>query len=173
MADQKFRKPIMFSNPTVHRSIPLSYVSQAKKSLIKYFQDVKYRGLFMAEFKKDPRDGVFKLLEINARSAGSSYFAVACGMNHVLRAYLDALGEEIHPVTDYESYVYKIHILRDFPLLLNKLVHGNFSIQDIYTYFRKIHWQVFSLDDALPFLAEIHYAIKDKGFRKLMNRARA
>ena len=39
-----------------------------KNKIINYLKKIQFNGLFDAEFKKDPRDGNFKLIEINARS---------------------------------------------------------------------------------------------------------
>lgn len=172
MADQKIRQPSMFSSNSIKRSIPVSQVSQAKETLIEYLHAIKYQGLFHAEFKKDPRDNIYKLLEINARSSGGNYFGVACGMNHVLLAYLDSIGEEVQSVNNYETDVYIIHILRDIPILINKLVNGQVSNQDIYMYFRKKYWHILSKDDIPPFITASQEIIKNKGIQKLMGKLR-
>jgi predicted ATP-grasp superfamily ATP-dependent carboligase len=172
MADQKIRQSTMFSNNAVKHSIPLSYMIQAKRTLITYLQNIKYQGVFHAEFKKDPRDDVLKLLEINARTSGGNYFGFACGMNHVLLAYLDAIGEAIQPVMDYESDIYVIHVLRDVPILLNKCVNGQLSYQDFYMYFKKKIGHIFLKDDFLPFLTAIQARIYEGGLLKLIAQTR-
>jgi D-aspartate ligase len=61
-----------------------------------------YRGVFSAEFKLHNGDGVFKLVEINARPWWYVQFASQCAMEVCTMAYRDALGLPIAPVEDYE-----------------------------------------------------------------------
>jgi hypothetical protein len=99
---------------------------------------------------------------------------VACGMNHVLLAYLDAIGEDVQPLKDYELDLYHINVLRDIPILMNKIVHGQFSYQDIYMYFRKKLGHIFSKDDVLPFFTAIQVIIQeiinDNGIQNLIKK---
>jgi predicted ATP-grasp superfamily ATP-dependent carboligase len=60
-----------------------------------------YRGMFSAEFKLDPRDGVFKILEVNARAWWYVDFAARCGVDVCRMAYDDALER---PVAEVKSY---------------------------------------------------------------------
>jgi predicted ATP-grasp superfamily ATP-dependent carboligase len=161
MANQKIRQPSKFSIANIKRSIPLSHVADAVQSLTKYFEAIRYHGLFQAEFKKDPRDNVIKLLEINARSAGGNYYGVVCGMNHVLLAYLDAIGEDVQPLKDYELYLYGINLVKDAPILLNKILDGKISYQDIYMYFKKKYIFKFSEEDVLPFFKELYMLVRE------------
>lgn len=68
VAAQKLRQPTMFSNQSVHVSIPSSNIAECIQSIVEYFQRIRYCGLFGAEFKRDPRDGQFKLLEVKLAS---------------------------------------------------------------------------------------------------------
>ena len=45
------------------------------------------------EFKRDPRDGGYKLMEINARHWLWHSLAAACGVNLSYVAYRDAIGD--------------------------------------------------------------------------------
>jgi predicted ATP-grasp superfamily ATP-dependent carboligase len=56
---------------------------------------VGYRGFSCTEFKRDERDGVHKLMEVNARHNYSGALALACGINFPYLSYLDALGETV------------------------------------------------------------------------------
>jgi predicted ATP-grasp superfamily ATP-dependent carboligase len=56
-----------------------------------------YRGLSQVEFKRDPRDGRFKLMEINARLWQWHGLATACGVDLPRIAYADLTGEELPP----------------------------------------------------------------------------
>ena len=67
--------PVDFGNSTLMVSVPLGEVAPALESLRVLFSDLGYRGIFNAEFKRDERDGLFKLLEVNVRP----WWFVECG----------------------------------------------------------------------------------------------
>lgn len=53
---------------------------------------IGYYGLANVEFKKDPRDSVFRLMEINPRSGMSNYLVTKAGANLAYLSYCDAIG---------------------------------------------------------------------------------
>ena len=55
-------------------------------------------GLAQVEYKRDPRDGRFKLMEINPRLWQWHSLATACGVDLTLIAYRDQTGEHVEPV---------------------------------------------------------------------------
>ncbi len=86
---------------------------------------------------------------------GGNYHAKACGANDVLVAYRDALGEEVKPVTHYDTGVYGINILFDLTTLLG-LMHRSQIPQNqsnnILPYLSKKVWSRLSKDDIIPFI---------------------
>ncbi len=56
---------------------------------VKLFRTLDYRGIGCAEFKRDPRDGTPKLIEINTRAVRTSMLAVAVGVDFPWIAYQD------------------------------------------------------------------------------------
>jgi predicted ATP-grasp superfamily ATP-dependent carboligase len=63
---------------------------------LKLLQGSGYRGLASVEFKRDPRDDVFKLIEVYVRSGTQIALALAAGVDLPYIAYRDAVGE--HPI---------------------------------------------------------------------------
>ncbi len=59
-----------------------------------------YHGISQVEYKRDPRDGTLRLMEVNARLWQWHSLAAACGVDLVQMAYRDAIGE---PVTTRTS----------------------------------------------------------------------
>jgi predicted ATP-grasp superfamily ATP-dependent carboligase len=59
---------------------------------------LKFHGVAQVEFKLDPRDGRFKLIEINARFWLWHGLATQCGVNLASIAYLDAVGRTPNPI---------------------------------------------------------------------------
>ena len=61
---------------------------------LRLLQELRYHGVSQVEFKRDPRDGRFCLMEVNARHWMWHSLAAASGVNLSLAAYRDAVG---HP----------------------------------------------------------------------------
>lgn len=57
-----------------------------------------YHGVAQVEFKRDARDGAFKLIEVNPRLWQWHGLATACSVDLTLIAYRDLLGERVEPV---------------------------------------------------------------------------
>jgi predicted ATP-grasp superfamily ATP-dependent carboligase len=87
--------PLDYGNSTMMTSVPLSEVQQAADELSRFLTGINYRGVFSAEFKKDQRDGVLRIIEVNARAWWYVEFAADCGVDVTLMAYRDAVGAEV------------------------------------------------------------------------------
>ena len=61
---------------------------------LRLLQELHYHGVSQVEFKRDARDGRYRLMEVNARHWMWHSLATACGVNLSLAAYRDAVG---HP----------------------------------------------------------------------------
>jgi predicted ATP-grasp superfamily ATP-dependent carboligase len=157
MADQKIHQPSMFANNSVKRSIPRTVegIPQTIQTLLTYLQRMKYTGLFHSEWKQDPRTNELKLLEINARSSGGNHFGAQCGMNHILMAYRDALGERLEIPTTYHVDVYQINLVSDLQVLLSKLTKSAWSGWSLKPYLQKKVWHTLAYDDPRPFLQQL------------------
>jgi predicted ATP-grasp superfamily ATP-dependent carboligase len=68
------------------------WVPEAVDAALTLLRAVGYRGVSQVEFKRDPRDGRFKLMEINARLWQWHGLATACGVDLPLIAYRDLTG---------------------------------------------------------------------------------
>jgi predicted ATP-grasp superfamily ATP-dependent carboligase len=145
----------MFLPRPVMKSIPLTEVADFAQVILTYLQNIKYTGLFIAEFKRDPRDDAFKLFEINARSGGDNDFLRACGANHILAAYQEALGEPVDPITTYEIGKYNINLKLDFYQHLWRRLHGQPFTNTLTPYLHSKKWRNLSTTDPVPFLADI------------------
>ena len=101
-ARQRLRMhPPDFGNSTYFVSVQLDEVQGAVASMRTLLEHLRYRGIFSAEFKRDDRDGEFKLLEVNARPWWYVNFAVRCGAD-VVQAYCrDAQGLPVETLKRY------------------------------------------------------------------------
>lgn len=84
--------PADFGNSSYCESVPLQQLGAAVGHLETLLADLRYRGIFSAEFKRDARDGRLCILEVNTRAWWYVEFAARCGVNVCAMAYQDAQG---------------------------------------------------------------------------------
>jgi len=66
---------------------------------LRLLRALEFHGISQVEFKRDPRDGRFKLMEVNPRLWQWHGLAAACGVDLPLIAYRDLTGEQVAPVS--------------------------------------------------------------------------
>lgn len=149
--------PPVFGNTCLRESIPISDVISLKEITKNYLHRLGYNGLMEAEFKRDPRDGIFKLLEINARQSMQSSLPARCGINLVFIAYLDAIGKKVRFTENYKEGVRWI----DFLSNLQSLIDDNTTIKDWVISLANVkEWAFFAVDDLIPWIISSLNTIK-------------
>jgi predicted ATP-grasp superfamily ATP-dependent carboligase len=73
------------------------WMQEAVDAALRLLEAFGYYGLSQVEFKRDPRDGGFKLMEINPRLWQWHGLATACGVDLPRIAYDDLVGESSPP----------------------------------------------------------------------------
>jgi len=112
--------------------------------------------VFKAEFKKDIRDNVSKLLEINARSWWYNSFPSSCGVNIIFTAYLDAIGEEIEIVKNYQTDKQMIYFTEDLKSILVNRFDGGFYFHNWSSILKgNVDWVLFDKQDIRPFIMKM------------------
>jgi len=91
-------------------------------------QALDYRGNLGVEFKLDPRDGGFKLIEANARFGLWDGFAADCGVDLAYCAYRDAVGAPISFNGSYRTSVRWLHLRRDLDALIEMRRKGEIGL---------------------------------------------
>jgi predicted ATP-grasp superfamily ATP-dependent carboligase len=130
-ARQRLRMyPPSFGNSTLMQSVAISEVAEAANSLQDLLADLRYRGVFSAEFKLDPRDGHFKLLEVNTRPWWYVEFAARCGVDVCSMAYRDALGQPVETVESYRTAVACVYPYMDLSACLALRRAGELSLME-------------------------------------------
>ena len=125
LARQRLRMfPPGLGNSTLSVTVPLATVQAAEQSLRKLLAFLRYRGIFNAEFKFDQRDGLFKLLEINARPWWYIEFAARCGVDVCAMAYRDALDLPVEPVSGYQLGRNCVYLINDIRAWWRQRRHG-------------------------------------------------
>jgi predicted ATP-grasp superfamily ATP-dependent carboligase len=115
---------------------------------------IGYYGFAAPELKKDPRDGKYKLIEINARTILQNRLSAACGVDIEYIAYLDATGRHIRDsvlphnnvlwVDDFTDTVSRFMHLKRKEVTIGEIVK---LLKD-----RKLH-SVAAWDDPAPLIA--------------------
>ncbi len=95
---------------SIHVSVRVPEVAELGLRLL---QGLKFSGLAGVEFKRDARDGKFKLIEINPRSIAITQQAVVCGVDIPFVAYRDCLGERVEPNSSFREGVKWINVPKD------------------------------------------------------------
>jgi D-aspartate ligase len=75
------------------------WVQDAVDAALRLLDGFGYFGLSQVEFKRDPRDGKFKLMEINPRLWQWHGLAAACGIDLPQIAYADLVGDTLPAAT--------------------------------------------------------------------------
>jgi D-aspartate ligase len=77
-----------------HVSMAVSlWVPELAEAGLRLLHELGYHGVSQVEFKRDPRDGRYRLMEVNARHWMWHSLATASGVNLSLAAYRDAIGD--------------------------------------------------------------------------------
>jgi D-aspartate ligase len=74
------------------------WVDEVVEQGLALLRELRVWGISQVEFKRDARDGMFKLIEVNPRLWEWHGLASACGVDLPVIAYRDALGDRPQPV---------------------------------------------------------------------------
>jgi len=88
---------------------------------LRLLRELGYHGVTQVEFKRDARDGKYRLMEVNARHWMWHSLAAACGVNLSLAAYRDALGRPFLAPRQVDDVRWVV-LNKDLPLALREVV---------------------------------------------------
>jgi D-aspartate ligase len=109
------------------------------------------RGLANVEFKRDGRDGVFRMIECNARLTAANELVRASGLDLAVLAYARAAGLPDPPLDGYVEGVRMWHPVEDVRALLAYRRDGELSARRwLRTLMHRQHFPVLALDDPKP-----------------------
>jgi D-aspartate ligase len=104
------------------------YDPELHEKASRILSEIGYQGLGGLEFKKDPRDGVYKLIEFNTRFGMWDGLGGRCGVDLPLIAYLDALGSGPEPQLRYRENAIWIDWQRDLRASLSYWRKGQLTL---------------------------------------------
>jgi predicted ATP-grasp superfamily ATP-dependent carboligase/glycosyltransferase involved in cell wall biosynthesis len=118
---------------------------------------IAFTGLVEVEFKRDPRDGTYKVLDINSRVWGWHTLAQRAGIDF---PYL--LWRLVHGFTEpnikARAGIRWVRMLTDIPAAWQEMRQGRLSLRG---YFRSLQgpleFAIFAADDPMPAIAELPF----------------
>ncbi len=126
------------------------WMQDVADSGLRLLQEIGYHGVAGVEFKRDPRDGRLKLMEVNARHEMWHGFASALGISVSVAAYLDAVGRPLVAPRQIDGPRY-IWATRDLPESVQDVLQGRMSVLQWLASLRGVKFDLMlSLRDPVP-----------------------
>jgi D-aspartate ligase len=110
-------------------------------------------GFSCIEFKRDRRDGTYKLMEVNARHNLSASLAIGCGIDFPWMQYRHLMYGEPPTPREHAVGVYWIDIASDIKQTLLNIRHEGMTLREFVRPYASPHvFAVESARDPLPFI---------------------
>ena len=121
----------------------------------RFLRQIRFTGLVELEYKRDPRDGVAKLLDVNPRVWGWHTLGAAAGVDFTWLTWLLASVGEV-PQVEARAGVRWLRLSTDLPTALREIVHRRLSAAAYArTLFLPKESAIAARDDPLPGLLEL------------------
>jgi D-aspartate ligase len=135
----------------------------------RFLKAIDYYGLVEVEFKQDPRDGQFKLLDVNARTWGFHSIGVPAGVDFAYLQFADQVGKPIDRCRA-KTGVGWLRLVTDLPTASLDIWDRELSLRSYWNSLRNTKTEsVFCLKDPAPSVAEVlmlPYLVTKKYFVK-------
>jgi D-aspartate ligase len=120
-----------------------------------FLRAIDYYGLAEVEYKLDPRDGKYKLLDVNARTWGFHALGSPAGVDFSYLLYADQVGERVETCRG-RAGVGWIRMVTDLPTSLGDMCAGRLTPKAYWRSLMDLQIEsVFSSEDIVPSLAEV------------------
>jgi D-aspartate ligase len=124
----------------------------------RFLREIGYYGLAEVEFMLDPRDGRFKLLDVNPRTWGYHSIGPRAGVDFPWLLFADQIGLPVE-LTRGEVGIGWVRLLTDIPTAFDEFRRGTLTPRAYVRSLRRANVEaVFMRDDLLPAFAELALA---------------
>jgi D-aspartate ligase len=121
----------------------------------RFLRAIDYYGLVELEYKQDPRDGMYKLLDVNARTWGYHTLGGPAGVDFPAMLLADQLGETVQPRRGRPGVGW-MRVVTDLPTALIEIRRGTLDMRGYLRSLGRVDEEaVFSGRDPLPGLVEL------------------
>ena len=130
----------------------------------RFVQRLNVVGLSNAEFKRDPRDGSFKLMEVDPRLWLWHDVARPAGVDLVSLYYHHLCGRPSAPILSQRDDIKWVYEVRAALAAWDEIRTRRLSVRRFMSYLRgERHYASFALDDPMPFLRLTHSHLRNRG----------
>jgi len=127
---------------------------------VRLVQGIGLRGVAVPEFKLDPRDGNWKLIECNHRFTGSLELTRHCGIDTARIAYDRLAGRPVEAPESYRTGVTQWNPIEDIRALLDYRRDGELTVPRwLVSVARRQHFPMMRLDDPMPTAASLGHKL--------------
>jgi predicted ATP-grasp superfamily ATP-dependent carboligase len=121
----------------------------------RFLAAIDYYGLVELEYKRDPRDGAYKLLDVNARTWGYHSLGGSAGVDFPYLLFRDQIGTRVKEAHARPGVSW-VRLSTDVPNALRDFYAGRLRPREYLRSLRAVNTEaVFSINDPLPGLYEI------------------
>lgn len=121
----------------------------------RFLRAIGYYGLVELEYKLDPRDGKYRLLDVNGRTWGYHTLGFGAGVDFPYMLFADQVGDSVQSCRG-RTGVRWIRLLTDLPTGALEVLKGHQNWRTYWESIRKFDIEaVFSREDPLPGVAEV------------------
>ena len=121
----------------------------------RFLRAIDYYGLVELEYKLDPRDGQYKLLDVNGRTWGYHTLGPGAGVDFPYMLFADQVGEQVEPCRARAGVTW-MRLVTDLPTAILQILNGQLDWRAYLQSLRNFQVEaVFSRVDPLPGLAEL------------------
>jgi D-aspartate ligase len=133
--------------------------AEVEASAIRMLSSLRFTGIVEVEFKRDPRDGELKLLDINPRAWGWHSLGRAAGVDFPYLLWLMLRGKE-PPRIRGRAGVRWVRALTDLPTAFGEIRGGRLSLGAYLGSLRgPIEFAILAADDPVPAIIEVPAAL--------------
>jgi predicted ATP-grasp superfamily ATP-dependent carboligase len=128
---------------------------QVVEAAVRLLAKIKFTGIVEVEFKKDLRDGQYKLLDVNPRVWGWHTLGQRAGVDFPHLLWLLVKGEPLPEVRGRPGERW-MRFCADLPMAISEIFKGRLSVWAYLESFRvPVESAIFAWDDPLPGLLEL------------------
>jgi D-aspartate ligase len=121
----------------------------------RFLRAINYYGLVEVEYKLDPRDSKYKILDVNARTWGYHSIGAQAGVDFSYMLYADQVGLPVVPCRSKPGVGW-VRMVTDVPAALMGILAGELDLRGYFSSLKNCTVEaVFSWKDPLPGLAEL------------------
>jgi D-aspartate ligase len=132
---------------------------EVEEAACRFLASIGYSGLVEVEFKRDHRDGRYKILDVNARAWTWNALGSIAGVDFAHVLWRLAMGETVAPIRAHADVAW-MHGSRDILAAVLEMIAGQLSPADYLRSWRKpLVFAAFAKDDLVPGLIDLPLAV--------------